>query len=510
MKWHILLLTLLNLSWPSVDLALAADSPPASANLPPAGPDKLPRWRGFNLLEKFQRDWNNKPFAEQDFRLIHELGFNFVRLPMDYRVWIEGDDWGRFREATLKEIDQAVQWGGKYGIHVCLNFHRAPGYTVASPPERTSLWTDAETQRVCARHWAMFALRYKGIPSERLSFNLFNEPAGVEAAAYVRVVRGIVAAIRSEDPQRLVISDGLQWGTLPVPELRELKIAQATRGYTPMELTHYKASWVGGADQYPLPTWPILLAYGTLYGSAKPELQAPLILDGPFARPARLRFRVGTVSFRCRLLVDADGKTLFEKDFVCGPGQGEWKKAVFKAEWNSYQNVYDRDYETAIPAGTTQVRLRVAEGDWMQIRQLGLKAEGDRAEASVNLLDTWGNKPAHLGCKAGEKGSQFTAAERMDRAWLREKMIRPWKEAEAKGIGVMVGEFGAFNQTPHDVTLAWMEDCLKNWKEAGWGWAMWNFRGSIGVLDSGRADVIYEDYQGHKLDRKMLELLKKY
>jgi hypothetical protein len=30
----------------------------------------------------------------------------------------------------------------------------------------------------------------------------------------------------------------------------------------------------------------------------------------------------------------------------------------------------------------------------------------------------------------------------------------------------------------------------------------------FGVLDSGRDDVQYEDYMGHKLDRRMLELLK--
>ena len=34
--------------------------------------------------------------------------------------------------------------------------------------------------------------------------------------------------------------------------------------------------------------------------------------------------------------------------------------------------------------------------------------------------------------------------------------------------------------------------------------------GSFGVLDSGRRDVKYENYKGHKLDRKMLELLKRY
>jgi endoglucanase len=36
---------------------------------------------------------------------------------------------------------------------------------------------------------------------------------------------------------------------------------------------------------------------------------------------------------------------------------------------------------------------------------------------------------------------------------------------------------------------------------------MWNLRGGFGVLDSDRADVKYEDFRGHKLDRKMLELL---
>ena len=60
--------------------------------LPEATPEKLPRWRGFNLLEKFNVARNTR-FVEQDFEWIAELGFNFVRLPMDYRCWIEPGDW---------------------------------------------------------------------------------------------------------------------------------------------------------------------------------------------------------------------------------------------------------------------------------------------------------------------------------------------------------------------------------------------------------------------------------
>jgi endoglucanase len=93
---------------------------------------------------------------------------------------------------------------------------------------------------------------------------------------------------------------------------------------------------------------------------------------------------------------------------------------------------------------------------------------------------------------------------------LVERAIKPWKEIEAQGPAVFVGEWGAYKHTPHGVTMAWMEDCLRNWKNAGWGWCLWNFEGDFGPLNSGRTDVDYEDYKGFKLDRKMLELLRRY
>lgn len=97
-----------------------------------------------------------------------------------------------------------------------------------------------------------------------------------------------------------------------------------------------------------------------------------------------------------------------------------------------------------------------------------------------------------------------------DRARLRREFIDRYKPLTDRGVQVHVGEWGCFNKTPHDVTLAWMQDCLSLWKEARWGFAMWNLRGSFGVMDSERRDVNYEDYKGHKLDRRMLELLKEH
>jgi aryl-phospho-beta-D-glucosidase BglC (GH1 family) len=97
---------------------------------------------------------------------------------------------------------------------------------------------------------------------------------------------------------------------------------------------------------------------------------------------------------------------------------------------------------------------------------------------------------------------------KLDRAGL-ERHYAPWAELARKGVGVHCGECGGYNKTPHDIFLAWMTDVLEILKGHGIGFALWNFRGSFGILDSERQDVAYEDWHGHKLDRKLLALLQR-
>jgi len=221
----------------------------------------LPRWRGFNLQEKFtdrpdewaamDPEWgrSNEPFVETDFEWMAQWGFNFVRLPMSYRCWTDPNDPFLLLEPTLRQIDQAVEWGRRYGVHVCLNFHRAPGFCInwALSPEPWNLWTDAKALDVFTFHWSRFAERYKGIPSRQLSFNLINEPNRCTAAQYASVVRQGVRAIRLADPDRMVMVDGLFGeAMLPVTDLADLPNAvHSTRGYAPFKLSHYLAPWAG-------------------------------------------------------------------------------------------------------------------------------------------------------------------------------------------------------------------------------------------------------------------------
>ena len=481
--------------------------------LPEATAEKLPRWRGFNLLYKFNAQAKPTPTSvmEEDFRMIAALGFNFVRIPMDYRSWIIAGDWERIDETKLKDVDQIVALGEKYGVHVSLNFHRAPGYTVAKPAEVRKLWTDAEAQRVCARHWATFAQRYRGIPSARLSFNLFNEPAGVDEAGYVAVVKKMVEAIRSADPGRLVICDGLDYGNIPPLALRSLGVGLMTRGYRPMSISHHRANWIDGAASWPTPDWPAPQVSAFLYGTSKREFQSSLVLTGPLGGKT-MRLNVNTVSVRSKLrATDGAGAVLWEHLFVPGPGEGEWKKVVHRPEWNSYANLYDRDYTFAIPAGSTRVELRNVDGDWLTLNSLAV--ESSDAKWTLNLVNTWGLKQAgevSFDPARGAGTGAFKASSNLDRAWLRDNCYGAWREAQAAGFGVMIGEMGAFHFTPHSTTLRWMEDVLATAKEAGWGWALWEFRGGFGVLHSQRSDVTYETWEGHPLDRAMLDLLQKY
>lgn len=90
-----------------------------------------------------------------------------------------------------------------------------------------------------------------------------------------------------------------------------------------------------------------------------------------------------------------------------------------------------------------------------------------------------------------------------------EDQYQPWIELVKQGVGVHCGECGCWNKTPHQVFLAWFTDVLDILSLNGIGFALWEFKGSFGILDSGRIDIDYEDWYGHKLDRKLLDMLMK-
>lgn len=343
--------------------------------------NKLPKWKGFNLLDFFSPDPSHTRITPEDyFRWMRDWGFDFVRIPIAYPNYLDIDrsknitaeDVYKIDEKRVALIDGLVTMAHQYNIHVSLNLHRAPGYCInAGFYEPYNLWTDQAAQDAFCFHWQMWAKRYKNISSKKISFDLVNEPSmredmndqhsksgPVPGAVYRKVVQAAATAIRKENPDHLVIADGNNVGNTVISEIIDLNIAQSCRGYNPHFISHYKAPWANKDPEHmPEPKWP------------------------------------GQVA-------------------------------------DQYLN---RD-----------------------------------------MLETY---------------------------------YKPWIELVKQGVGVHCGECGCWNKTPHDVFLAWFADVLDILGSNGIGFAIWNFSGDFGVLDSKRADVVYEDWHGHQLDRKMLELL---
>ena len=98
----------------------------------------------------------------------------------------------------------------------------------------------------------------------------------------------------------------------------------------------------------------------------------------------------------------------------------------------------------------------------------------------------------------------------MDLKWDKEVLrafYQPWRDVQAAGAPVHIGEFGCYNQTPNDVALRWFADILALYKEFGWGYSLWEFNGVFGIVEHGRSGAAYEDLHGFKVDRVLLDLL---
>ncbi|MGN6711238.1 glycoside hydrolase family 5 protein [Anaerocolumna jejuensis] len=362
----------------------------------------MPRYRGFNLLDLFSTSsrWDDHfpmsggAFSERDIQWISQWGFNFVRIPMSYLHLIGSADRKTFSESRLVHLDRLIEMGKQYGIHICLSFHRVPGYCVTRYPldaqEIGNLWTEAESQELFKLYWSTLAERYKGFDGTHLSFNLVNEPLIVldkrnpavdqqltlTWEEYIHVHSQAIEAIRAIDPDRTVIIDGANAGCTPCEPMAGIdNLVQSCRGYHPPMLTHYRCPWIGGSEMADEPTWPLQGSTGAMGTSPLAGLMG---LDG----------------------------------------------------------VWDKE------------RMR-----------------------------------------------QF---------------YKPWFDLADSGTAVHIGECGCYKNTQHKVVLQWFEDFLSLMKEQNIGYALWNFRGPFGVLDSERCDVAYEDWHGHKLDRELLTLLQKY
>ncbi len=174
---------------------------------------------GENEAEKFWEDYRKNYITETDIKEISALGFNHIRVPFHYNLFIPEDSPDAWRTDGFKLLDELINWCAKYGLYVILDMHCAPGGQTGdniddSAKNQPDLWRDDSNKQKTINVWRRIAEHYKNNTTV-MGYDLLNEPLPAEFSQYneelVPLYRKIVSAIRKVDRKHIIFLEGANW-----------------------------------------------------------------------------------------------------------------------------------------------------------------------------------------------------------------------------------------------------------------------------------------------------------
>ncbi len=157
----------------------------------------------------FDKTWRDNFITQDDITAIKRLGFNSVRVPLDYRLFYDpatGDD----RDDGFPYLDSLLGWCADAKIYVILDMHAVPGGKLAWVTG--SIYSDPKKQQILAHVWQRIAGRYKN-DSWIGGYDLVNEPAVWDAGKLVGLYKTLTKSVRAEDTHHLIFAEGDAWGS---------------------------------------------------------------------------------------------------------------------------------------------------------------------------------------------------------------------------------------------------------------------------------------------------------
>lgn len=498
--------------------------------LPAASWNSLPAWRGHGEEQVYSRSAKksiSNVIFKDDFVQLNYFGFNFMRV-MAYDLFdYKKDGTLSVSKTCLENLDNAIRYGIEYGIHVDICLTGLKGFAGASGD--IAGYTDNKLLKGAQDAYKLLAHRYKNVPNNAVSFNLFNEPWGMDEKdeqTYADAVRAVSRAIRTESPERLIIADGLSGSQKPVYSLAKDKVAQSLHMYGP---DHFMTvGWNPDITWYVGQQWPLPYVSGRLNENEN------ITLKGHFTKGTQLNLLCvsGEKVIKGALKLYADGKLA----------------QSIAIDYNSEKGIGPRIFTFNVNTAAKELKITWAAGPTDEFSPISFESiavvyPGKSSKGTPYISSPWmdngerikkmlyqkidvitcdytgnncGTIPAEQAANPvvtiADDGSYTAETEAgykyaYDLKYFRQ-YLAPWVEfSKSTGVDFAVLEWGpyAIDTIPAAASYAYTKDAAAAMAEYGIPWCYW-----ADYLDTERLDVTYENYQKHKLDRGIINSLKSY
>ncbi|MFD2114748.1 glycoside hydrolase family 5 protein [Paenibacillus yanchengensis] len=150
---------------------------------------------------------------ERDFAYLKSLGINSLRLPFNYKYFIDDQRPGQYKEEGFIYLDYIVSLCEKYEIYAILDLHSAPGGQNPDWHCDTSsglplLWEYGALRDTVIGMWGHIARHYRD-NSWVAGYDIVNEPALVkDADVFNDFYQKVVAEIRKHDEHHIIFIEG--------------------------------------------------------------------------------------------------------------------------------------------------------------------------------------------------------------------------------------------------------------------------------------------------------------
>lgn len=169
----------------------------------------------------FWKRFQDNYITREDIKFIRRAGFNSVRVPFSYRLFVSGEP-RKLEGAGYELLDRVINWCKEENLYVVLDMHAAPGGQTGDNIDDGSgypfLFESAEDQDLTVKIWRKIAARYKDEPTV-IGYDLLNEPiAHYFDKDYFNpklepLYRKITTAIRETDKNHIIFLGGAQWNS---------------------------------------------------------------------------------------------------------------------------------------------------------------------------------------------------------------------------------------------------------------------------------------------------------